>query len=508
MARTGLNQPARTQTRYLTEILVEAGVVTPEQVDEALKRQRETGLRTGETLVELGIATEVDIGWALSRQLGLTFVDLDIESLDRDLVASFPVELLRRLEAVPLIRSGSMVLVALADPIDRDAVAQLEQAAGATVQVSVSTPTAIHAVLDALMGPPALPVARAGSAVTGHSRVVWERTGASFLSFQIAHACRAGATEIHFVPEGPELRIYHRNGADLNLAANEPDSLLPILLSHIEAMGGPVLGSAGAIHRAGRMTCPIGSTEVMVDVSLVAHGGSVAVALALHPAPAPPASLEAIGLDGVDLARLRGVLDRVSGLFMVSGPPRSGRSTALAALVAEAGTDRRRVLMFAPNVPAPAGALRTNLAGGAAMPAWEAIAVGQQADMVVFDDVLAGDAVATVGSPACHGRLTLAGTDWPDSFALLEWLAANVRTRHAVADRLQAVVQVRRAATNAFAEVVFATDRLRDALRAGSGATTLRAIALADGYRSLEDRVRAAVAAQLMSPADGARVLG
>ena len=66
--------PARPHARSLTSILLEANVVKPEQVDAGLVRQRSTGLRIGETLVEMGVATEEDIGWALARQLNLPFV--------------------------------------------------------------------------------------------------------------------------------------------------------------------------------------------------------------------------------------------------------------------------------------------------------------------------------------------------------------------------------------------------------------------------------------------------
>ena len=71
-------EPTRVYARRLTSILVEAGVVTSEQVDAGLSRQRTTGRKIGESLVEMGVATEEDIGWALAHQLDLTFVDLSL----------------------------------------------------------------------------------------------------------------------------------------------------------------------------------------------------------------------------------------------------------------------------------------------------------------------------------------------------------------------------------------------------------------------------------------------
>jgi hypothetical protein len=78
--------PFQHSTRTLTSILVECGIVTDFQVEQALARQRETGLLIGETLVELGFTTEENIGWALSRQLGFTYADVHPSSVDPALV--------------------------------------------------------------------------------------------------------------------------------------------------------------------------------------------------------------------------------------------------------------------------------------------------------------------------------------------------------------------------------------------------------------------------------------
>jgi len=99
----------------ITDILLEAGVVGTVEIDAALARQRATGTRIGEALVELGHASESDIGWALARQSGYTFLDLSPDALDAELVRSFPEALLRRHLAVPLVRSEGTLSVAFGD---------------------------------------------------------------------------------------------------------------------------------------------------------------------------------------------------------------------------------------------------------------------------------------------------------------------------------------------------------------------------------------------------------
>src|SRR2546428_11060140 len=103
-ARTAAHTASRTLT--LTRILIQAGVVTEQEVDLAIARQQETGLRSGELLVQMGVATEEDIGWALARQLHLTFIDPLAHTPDHEAIRSFPAVLLRRNDAPPLAVAG------------------------------------------------------------------------------------------------------------------------------------------------------------------------------------------------------------------------------------------------------------------------------------------------------------------------------------------------------------------------------------------------------------------
>ena len=527
-----MSQPPRAQSGYMTSILVEAGVVTPEQIEAGLVRQRETGRRIGETLVELGAVTEEDIGWALARQLGITFVDVRPETLDRELIASFPAGLLHRLDALPLIRSGGEVSVAMADPTDGEAIDALEAAAGAPIAVSIATPSAIRRVLAEILGPPAMaPPPRDPRVAPAAQNVVWERSGTTFVLFHVTEARHAGAQEIHFVPESGELRVYHRLGRELALAAVEPEESLMPLLARIAALGGPALAPRQSEHLSGRIVCP-GASDVAIDVSLLAGGDHVTVTFAFTSASGEPIPLERLGLEPVDLARLREILERPTGLIAVGGPPRSGRSTLLAGLLAAVPTGGRRLLSLGGGVHNASSVRGQTLrAADAAIPAhaaadvaaaWREIAVGQCADIVVLDDVLSGDAVSELASAACAGRRVLATTDWTDSFALLEHWSAHVRTRASIAARIQCLLQSRRvcgpggagrAASGAPAvwrsvyEVLFVTDAMRDALSAGVGAFRLRELARADRFRSLEDVLLAATSTGLVSADEAARAL-
>jgi len=510
----------RPHARSLTSILLEANVVKPEQVDAGLVRQRSTGLRIGETLVEMGAATEEDIGWALARQLNLPFVDPRPEALDRELIQSFPEGLLHRLDAVPLVNEGPILSVALADPLDSDVLEELERAAGRPLTLGVATPSAIRRVLRDVLGPrhdvPAvLPVA----APDQHFDIEWDRSGASFLQFHLDKARRARASQIHFLARRGSLEVHHRIGERLVRVRSEPPGALYYLLGRIEALGGPVIDDRVA-HVAWRVVCPAGTEALDLGISLLHQEEGVSITLDLRPVPMRSPALDELGFDPVDLARLRETLDAQAGLGIVTGPPRAGGSTTLACLLAEAGITERRCLAFgvaAARVPA-----EVNVPGSAAEAAqvWAGAALAQCADIVVLDGVLTGAALTAALSPEAAGRLLLVRTDWTDTFALLEHHAERAQDRAALADRLRFVVQQRLlrveggpAPQNASAllrdrravfEVLFAEESLRKALRAGEPAARLEACAEAAGFRPLARQLEALVAAGSVSATEAA----
>lgn len=514
-------EPHTIHARSLTSILLEAGVVTIEQVDAGLIRQRTTGLRIGETLVEMGAATEEDIGWALARQLDLPFMDPHPEALDRDLIKSFPDGMLYRLDAVPLVQEGETLSVALADPTDADVVDELTRVAGRPLTLAVAAPSAIRRVLRDILGPRhdlrgAFPVAAADTQFD----VQWDRSGASFLLFHAEGARRAGASEVHFLAHHGSLEVCHRVGRRLTRVGSEPPAALYYLLARIEALGGPAIDDR-TLHATGWIVCPTGTDGIGLLVSLLHQEHGISVTLELRPASAQLPRLHDLGLDPQDLASLRWALGVPSGLGIVCGPPRSGGSTTLAALFAEIGIEDRRSLAFGlPAALAPAD-VRVAAAGAEAAAGWREACVAQCADTTVLDGVLCGDAITAVLASEASGRWVLARTDWMDTFALLDHLAGRAQDRASLADRLRFVVQQRlvgagvASATNttvglradrcAALEVLVVGDAFRDALRAGAPMAKLREMAQHDGFQPLSNRIEALVTAGTTDEAEAAR---
>jgi len=508
--RQFLNRRPQRTGRNITAILLEAGVVTDEQVEQGVLRQRETGLRIGETLVESGAVTEEDVGWALSRQLGLTLVDIDPSSLDVDLVHSFKESLLRRSDAVPLLREDDGVSFAVADPTDHEMLDRLEEASGGPIGLCVGTPTAIRRALDAMFGSAtgAHAAGPAGAAPDGRYDVVWERSGATFVAFHLASALKRGAGELHFTAQDGQLFVSYRVSETLLPIATEPVQVLESLIARLESLGGPVLGDR--LHAFGAVRCPLPTGDVLVEISLLRAEDGVHVALRPRPMALQVPGLEALGFEAAEAAELRGLVSNRAGVVLVCGPRGAGCSSALAALLAAAEPSDARVIAFEPAaiVPLP-GASRIHVAPEAARAQWQEIVTGQAADIVILDGLVDGPAVQAVLSPAASRRLVLVRTDWMDSFALLEHLMGQPQGRSILVSRLLALVQMRRVSDGVppLVETLFFGPSLREAIVYGAARGRLVEVAHATGFKSLAERARVRVAEGTLPERDAQRAL-
>jgi Tfp pilus assembly pilus retraction ATPase PilT len=435
--------PYEHSTRTLTSILVECGIVTDEQVGKALVRQRETGLLIGETLVELGFTTEENIGWALSRQLGFPYADIHPSSVDSALVKRFPEGLLRRIQAVPLFGSDEEVTVAMADPTDVDAVLELKTVAGLPVNLVIGGPASIRRVHDSIYGSGAgLTRPHAPSIASGRRDIVWDRAGTNFLAFHLHAAVRERASEVHFVPRDGHLVVAYRTDEGLVTQATEPLETSLYLRARLGVLGVPdVENSASAAW--GATVVELGPDRIAVSACHSRADGGVATVLRVGPAPEKAPDLSTLGLSPIGEAEIREFIEGPEGLVIVTGPPRSGGSLVLSSLAALAERPDRRFLVLEPShlLPYPPGSIRiTTPHDGSAAARWERLAVSLGADVVVLDEVLAGNDVESVLHGASVGRLVFARTDWLDAVSLMEFLIKSRNSRAALRDRPFAMI--------------------------------------------------------------------
>lgn len=136
----------------LGAILFNSRIISEPHIAAALEEQQRSGCRFGEALVSLGIVSQEDIDWALSNQLDIPYIRLKQEMIDPEAIKLLPAHLCRIYQLIPLIRAGDELSIAIADPLNQEAVHAAAQASGCRINLSVALIHEINAMIDRYYG--------------------------------------------------------------------------------------------------------------------------------------------------------------------------------------------------------------------------------------------------------------------------------------------------------------------------------------------------------------------
>ncbi len=132
------------------ELLHKHGIITRQQLEEALEKQKKEKKRLGEILIDLGYLSSKELLWMLSEQADIPFVEIEPEMLDNYLIGKFPQRVLCEHSIVPLYETEDKIYVTLGDPTNSDAIACVKNYTTKEVVVSGAEPEKIKELLDRL----------------------------------------------------------------------------------------------------------------------------------------------------------------------------------------------------------------------------------------------------------------------------------------------------------------------------------------------------------------------
>jgi type IV pilus assembly protein PilB len=133
--------------KKLGELLIDEGLVTSDQVVEALQEQKKTGEPIGQLLVSFGFISEWDIARTMANQFQLPFIHTARYSVSKEVLDLFPNEFLHRHQCVPLDRFESIITVAVASPIAQEVVEELQAKSQCDVYLYVALPSDVRHTL-------------------------------------------------------------------------------------------------------------------------------------------------------------------------------------------------------------------------------------------------------------------------------------------------------------------------------------------------------------------------
>jgi type IV pilus assembly protein PilB len=325
--------------RYLGEILVDQGVITRAQLDEALIENRATNRRLGEVLLRKGWLFPADFYRALAEQHEIEIVDLETNPPDPLFARKVPETLARRLLAIPVGEMGNSLKVAMAEPFDVFAIDDLRAATGQTIIPVLAEPDQLQRIINTIYNATnaASAVAEAISSAAGDTpeerlssltAVTDDGPIVKFIDLLLRRGVAEGCSDIHVeaTPEG--LRIRFRVDGVLRHVMDSPKSVQSGVISRLKIMADMDIAEK-RVPQDGRITVKVGDRSVDLRVVTVPTVWGESVVLRILDQGTTELSMDQLGLHPKAARRFEWAYRKPSGGILVTGPTGSGKSTTL-----------------------------------------------------------------------------------------------------------------------------------------------------------------------------------
>ncbi|ELA7389110.1 Flp pilus assembly complex ATPase component TadA [Vibrio alginolyticus] len=341
--------------KRLGDLLVEEGIVSEEQIQQALNAQRSTGQKLGDALIDLGFITEKQMLDFLSQQLGLPLIDLGRAPVDAEAVQILPEVHARRLRAMVVARNGDTLRVAMSDPADLFIQESLMNLLGQyNLEFIVASERQLISSFDRYYRRTKEIASFAEQLHEEHKDVQSfdygideadseEVTVVKLVNSMFEDAVQVGASDIHIEPDDQVLRLRQRIDGVLHETLLNEVNIASALVLRLKLMAHLDI-SEKRLPQDGRFNIKVRGQSIDIRMSTLPtqYGESVVMRLLNQSAGLRP--LEESGLPPDLLARLRRQLARPHGMILVTGPTGSGKTTTLYGALSELNEPGKKII--------------------------------------------------------------------------------------------------------------------------------------------------------------------
>ena len=341
----------------IAEVLLEKGVITAEQLTEAMKCHKDTGVRLDRALVQLGHVEEEMLLRVLGEQLSIPTVDLAEVSIDVETLRSLPARLVYRKHLVPVAHDETTLTVATSDPFDLYAFDELRLLTGLVIKPVLATESEIDKVikahfgvggdtLDEMMSTDDLEVLSETSEEDSDLLEMAQEASVIKLVNEIfLEALSERASDIHIEPYEKDLSVRYRTDGVLHDAQVPPQirRFQAAIISRIKIMANLNIAEK-RLPQDGRIKLQAGSRQIDVRVSVIPMLYGEGVVMRLLDKSTVLFTLPELGMAPDTFATFEDLVTRPHGIILVTGPTGSGKTTTLYAALQAIVSDEIKLL--------------------------------------------------------------------------------------------------------------------------------------------------------------------
>ena len=444
----------------LGDLLISAGVIRPEQLNDALAIQKKTRERLGDVLINNGIITEQQLIEALQMQLGVDFVDLTAVSIPLELARFVPRSIAKKYCVVPVKLQKDELYVAMSDPLNFEAQEEVKSASHKQVVPMIATRRAVEQAIATLYGNEGTARAieemkrEAGSNQADIVPVQMSKAvdnGAAeaptirFVNSVIERAITERASDIHLEPQEGEMVVRMRIDGVLRRIFTVPANLQATVIARLKIMGGMNIAER-KIPQDGRAMVTAKDKEIDLRISSIPTIYGEKIVLRLLDKSSGHINRKTIGLEGEDEKKYDRLLKNSSGVILIVGPSGSGKSTTMCAMIQELCNEQTNIMTLEDpveyNIPG-ANQCQINEKTGMTFAAGLRSILRQDPDVISVGEIRDGETASIAVRAAITGHLVISTLHTNDAVSTISRLVDIGVEPYMISSALRGVVSQR-----------------------------------------------------------------
>ncbi len=328
--------------------MVVGGLLTQKQLEKALPYQKKSNLKLGQFLVREGIVSESQIVDLVSNQLRIEKYRSDKYTIDVDLANLLPADIAHKYQAAPLQKNGLLLIIAMLDPLDINALDAIEVYTNCEVEAIICTEQHLNQLLSSLYGTYAgiggvledmeemeidksteekTPITE-DVEVSSLQGMAEEAPVVRLVNSILSQGVREGASDIHISPEKESVQVRFRVDGRLHEVPAPPKSMFLPIISRLKILASMDI-AVSRIPQDGRFTVKMKNKEINIRASTIPSIYGENMVLRLLDTSSIIYSLERLGMDANDRKKIESMISRPHGMILSTGPTGSGKSTSL-----------------------------------------------------------------------------------------------------------------------------------------------------------------------------------
>ncbi len=340
----------------LGDLLLRSGLITQEQLEDALKQQKNSGTRLGKrlgsVLIELGYITERQVIEALQLQLGIEFVDLSSTIIPPEMAQLLSQNIAKKYNVIPIRVTKDTIFLAMSDPLNFVAVEDVKRATRKRVVPVIATEQAVERAIMTLYGNEGAAkaidemrkeVGRETISATYNTTVVEDDAHSAptvrLVNSIIERAIVERASDIHLEPHEDELCVRMRIDGLLRNILTVPKDLQGSVISRLKIMGSMDI-TERRVPQDGRANVKVRRSDVDLRMSTLPTIYGEKFVIRLLDKTNQLLDKEAIGLNGEALEKYDSLVGCQSGVILIVGPTGSGKSSTMYTMIRDLNTEQ------------------------------------------------------------------------------------------------------------------------------------------------------------------------